>query len=73
MPDIIFYRNKCIGCGICFEQQPNLWRMSNKDGKATLVNSVVRKELFVLRISNIIKQQTELVLEACPVKIITIS
>ena len=73
MPDIIFYRNKCIGCGICFEQQPNLWRMSNKDGKATLVNSIVRKELFVLRISNIIKQQTELVLEACTVKIITIS
>ena len=72
MPDIIFYRNKCIGCGICFEQQPALWRMSKKDGKATLVNAVSKKELFILRISNIIKQQTEPVLKACPVKIIKI-
>ena len=72
MPDIIFYRNKCIGCGICFEQQPDLWRMSKKDGKATLVNAVSKKELFILRISNIIKQQTEPVLKACPVKIIKI-
>ena len=73
MPDIIFYRNKCIGCGFCFEQQPDLWRMSKKDGKATLVKSIAKKELFVLRISNIIQQQTELVLKACPVKIIKIS
>ena len=73
MPKIILYRDKCIGCALCAEMQPDHWRMSKKDGKATLVKSIAKKELFVLRICNIIQQQTELVLKACPVKIIKIS
>jgi ferredoxin len=45
MPKIIHYRNKCIGCGICYELQPDLWRMSKKDGKATLLNATVKKDI----------------------------
>ena len=68
---IIYYRNKCIGCGICYEQQPGLWRMSKKDGKATLLKSTAKKDVFVLSVSNT-KQRTQEVARDCPVKIIKV-
>ena len=73
MAKIIHYRNKCIGCGICFELQPVLWRMSKKDGKATLLKSISKKEVFVLSVSNAIEQETKGIAMACPVKILKIS
>lgn len=72
MPKIIHYRNKCIGCGICFEMQPAFWRMSKKDGKATLVNSIAKKEVYQLSIHELEHTQTIEVAKACPVKIIKI-
>ena len=72
MAKIIHYRNKCIGCGICFEMQPDLWRMSKKDGKATLLKSSAKKDVFVLSVSNNIQQRTQEVTRACPVKIIKV-
>lgn len=72
MNKIIFYRNKCIGCGICFEMQPELWRMSKKDGKATLLQSTLKKNVFILPVSNTIQQQTRKVITACPAKTIKI-
>jgi len=72
MHKIIYYRNKCIGCGICFEQQPGLWRMSKKDGKATLLRSTAKKDVFVLSVSNHIQQQAQKVARVCPVKIIKV-
>lgn len=70
MTKIILYRNKCIGCSICYEQQPELWRMSKKDGKANLLGSTEKKDVFVLPVSNTIRQRTQEVAMACPVKII---
>lgn len=72
MAKIIQYRNKCIGCGICFELQPESWRMSKKDGKATLLKSTAKKDVFVLSVSNTIQQRIQEVAIACPVKIIKI-
>lgn len=72
MNKIIHYRNKCVGCGICYELQPELWRMSKKDGKATLLKSTAKKEVFVLSVSNIIQEKTMQVAKACPVKIIKV-
>lgn len=72
MPKIIHYRNKCIGCGFCYEHQPELWRMSKKDGKATLLKSISKKEVSVLSVSNAIEQKARDVAMACPVKIIKI-
>ena len=72
MPKIIHYRNKCIGCSICFEMQPALWRMSKKDGKATLVQSIAKKEVFQLEIREADMELTIQVVKACPVKIIRI-
>ena len=70
MTKVIHYRNMCIGCGICYEQQPGLWRMSKKDGKANLLRSTAKKDVFILPVSDTIKQQTQEVAGACPVKII---
>ncbi len=73
MVKIIHYRKKCIGCGICFEQQPGLWRMSKKDGKATLVNAIAKKDVFVLTVDDEAGEQTMALTTACPVKIIKVS
>lgn len=67
---IIHYRNKCIGCGICYELQPELWRISKKDGKATLLKSIVKKDVFILTVNNEILDRAKDVAKACPVKII---
>ncbi|WP_343689996.1 ferredoxin [Chitinophaga sp.] len=70
MPKIIHYRDKCIGCGICFEMQPELWRMSRKDGKAVLLGAEEKRETDVLLVNNQLLQDTKAVAAACPVKII---
>ncbi|MDE3182064.1 MAG: ferredoxin [Bacteroidota bacterium] len=72
MPKIIHYRNKCIGCNICFELQPEIWRMSKKDGKATLIKSLAKKDVFISTINESILYQSQEVAKACPAKIIKI-
>ena len=73
MANIIHYRDKCIGCGICFEMMPELWRMSKKDGKATLLKANVTKNIHVLKISHVHVPQTVEVVKQCPVKIIKLA
>lgn len=73
MANIILYRKKCIGCGICVQMQPDYWRMSKKDGKAVLLRSTEKKEVFVLPVGNSMQNQTLELSRACPVKIIKIS
>jgi ferredoxin len=73
MPNIIHYRTKCIGCGICYELQPELWRMSKKDGKATLLRSVKKKDVYVLELNKHNFQKSKEVAEACPVRIIKVN
>jgi ferredoxin len=72
MPKIIHYRKKCIGCGICYEQQHELWRMSKKDGKATLIKGIGKKDVFILNIpaASVVKSQE--IAKACPVRIIKV-
>lgn len=72
MPKIIHYRNKCIGCGICVELQPELWRMSKKDGKATLLQAHAKKDVYVLAVNEVIHLQTQAMAQQCPVKIIKV-
>lgn len=72
MHKVIHYRNKCIGCGVCYEQQPELWRMSKKDGKATLVKGIGKKDVYILSIANVEIEKTQEVAEACPVRIIRV-
>lgn len=73
MPKVIHYRGKCIGCGVCYEQQPELWRISKKDGKAILVKGVIRKDVYVLAIPEMVIEKSREVAMACPVRIIKVS
>lgn len=73
MSNIIHYRSKCIGCGICYEMMPELWRMSKKDGKATLLKAKVTKEISVLPISDMLVDEAKKVASVCPAKIIRIN
>ncbi len=72
MSKIIQYRSKCIGCGFCFEQQPVYWRMSRKDGKATLLKAKEKNGLYILSIPDNDVQQSKLVAASCPVRIIQV-
>lgn len=73
MPNIIHYRNKCIGCGICYEMMPEAWRMSKKDGKATLLSSTVKRETSILKIEAALADIAARVAAACPVKVIKVN
>lgn len=71
MPRIIQYRSKCIGCGLCVELQPEYWRMSRKDGKATLLHSTFKGAVSQLHVPRI-PEGTPEVVKACPVRIIQV-
>ncbi len=73
MHKIIHYRSKCIGCGVCYEQQPELWRMSRKDGKATLIKAVGKKDVFILDVSKDVLLKSKEIAAACPVRIIKVT
>jgi len=46
--------------------------MSNKDGKATLINSMQKKDVFISVINQSLFNKSQEVAKACPVKIIKI-
>jgi ferredoxin len=73
MPNITHYRSKCIGCGICYEMMPDIWRMSTKDGKATLVKAVLKKQNAVLSIGFTHLELSKKVALACPVNVIKVN
>ena len=73
MPKIIFYRDNCIGCGICQEMQPELWRMSKKDGKAVLLQSTQKKKISQLDVHNMFLERTNEIVDACPARVIKIA
>ena len=67
---IIHYRTKCIGCGICYEIEPILWRISKKDGKATLLNSESKKGICIRSVNESFRLKSVNIAKECPVKII---
>lgn len=71
MIKIIQYRDKCIGCGICFELQPNHWRMSKKDGKAHLLHAESKKEIYHVSSRDPLSL-TQFVAKSCPVNAIKV-
>lgn len=70
MPKIVHYRKKCIGCGICYQQQPLYWRMSKKDGKATLLNAITKKDVQLLDVGEEAAEANMQLIAACPVRVI---
>jgi ferredoxin len=73
MPKLIHYRDKCIGCGVCYEQQSELWRRSKRDGKASLIKGIKKNEVYVLEIPSSALDKSREIALACPVRIIKVS
>ena len=65
-------REKCIGCNYCVELAYNQWRMSKKDGKATLLGAVNKKGFHTLRIDDMEYDENKRAADACPVNIIQV-
>jgi ferredoxin len=70
MLQILYYRNKCIGCNTCVEAAPYRWRMSKKDGKATLLQGVEKKSIFQTTVSLEEEYDNQIAAKNCPVKVI---
>ncbi len=67
---IIFDKNKCMGCGLCANLDPE--NFGYEDGKATLIGGVDKGlEIFEKDVANI-KEETKTAAEACPVLAIEI-
>jgi len=65
-------RNKCIGCNYCVELAYNQWRMSKKDGKATLIGATEKKGFHTFRTEEDVFEENKKAAEACPVNIIQV-
>lgn len=65
-------REKCIGCNYCVELAYTHWRMSKKDGKATLLGGVNKKGFYTSRVDNSEFEENKKAAEACPVNIIQV-
>jgi len=52
---------------------PEIWRMSKKDGKATLIKSVIKKDVSIVSIPHSMIAHAKKVSHACPVKIIRVN
>ena len=69
---ITHQREKCIGCNYCVELAYNHWRMSKKDGKATLLGGENKKGFHTLRTDNAEFDDNKRAADTCPVKIINV-
>tara|TARA_B100000508_G_C11458672_1_gene278061 strand:- start:1583 stop:1810 length:228 start_codon:yes stop_codon:yes gene_type:complete len=69
---ITHQREKCIGCNYCVEFAFDQWRMSKKDGKATLIGAVNKKGFHTARVQDENLEANEKAAQACPVKIIQV-
>lgn len=73
MSKIIHYRDKCIGCGICYEMQPQEWRMSKRDGKVTLLHATIKKNIYLKDIPALSVELSKQVSAACPTRCIQVN
>jgi len=70
---ITLQRKKCIGCNYCVEFAPEQYRISKKDGKSVLLQSVEKRGFHTLKSTDESILEVNLkAKEACPVKIISV-
>lgn len=69
---ITHQRDKCIGCNYCVELAYSRWRMSKKDGKATLLGGENKKGFYTVRTDNEEYDDNLKAANACPVNIIKV-
>ncbi|BAO66206.1 ferredoxin [Candidatus Karelsulcia muelleri] len=68
---ISFQRKKCIGCNYCIESSPLHFKMSKTDGKSFLLNSIKKKNFYILKTNNYFTYlKCKIASTICPVNII---
>ena len=72
MAKIIHYRNKCIGCNSCVEQDPARWKINDEDGKSDLIGSIQKKNTWIAKIDYEELDRNKQAAKDCPVSIIKI-
>lgn len=72
MFQIIFHRQKCIGCNACVEATPERWRVSKKDGRCNLINGKEKKGIYRILVGIEEYDQNLRAANNCPVGIIKI-
>ncbi|OFZ53760.1 MAG: ferredoxin [Bacteroidetes bacterium RIFCSPHIGHO2_02_FULL_44_7] len=73
MIQILFNRGKCIGCNGCVEAAPDRWRVSKKDGRCHLIESVEKKGMYQVLVNDDEYAENVQAAANCPMKIIQIS
>ncbi len=69
---IIQYRNNCIGCNACVEENKNRWMMSRKDGKCTLIEGKEKNGFFSIIVLEDEYESAKSAADKCPVRIIQV-
>ena len=72
MVRIVQYRAKCIGCNACVEAAFYRWRISQKDGKCTLIEGKEKKGIYTVLVSDDEYESNLIAARYCPVNIIKI-
>ncbi|MEX0769573.1 MAG: ferredoxin [Balneolaceae bacterium] len=67
---IIYYRDKCIGCNYCVEAWPGRWQMSKRDGKCVLIGSRIKGQVHRAEVGEYELELNKQAAEVCPVNII---
>ncbi len=73
MIQIVYKRDKCIGCNYCIELAPGRWRMNKKDGRSVLLGSRSKKGLYTVEVDEVEYEANKASAQVCPVKIIRIN
>lgn len=70
---IVHFRNDCIGCNSCVNIAPHSWTMDGKEGKAVLVGSKKKSDVYVAEAFDCDLEANERAAKACPMRIIQIN
>ena len=73
MIQIVYKRDKCIGCNYCIELAPDRWRMNKKDGRSVLLGSRNKKGLYTVEVDETEYEINKASAQVCPMKIIRIN
>ncbi len=65
-------RGKCIGCGFCVSQNPNIWKINRGDNLVDLVNGKKKGNVFVIEVDMNELDINLKIAKLCPMKIIKI-
>ena len=68
--DLIYQRNKCIGCSACLIISTDFWTMNNENGKVDLSEAKEEKNTFIRKLWDHDESLAKEFEKVCPTKAI---